>query len=272
VNVGLKPLRVLQRSLKDVQQASSQRLQGEFPAEVQPLVDDFNRVLDQNREVVERARTQAGNLAHALKTSLSVLEHAAARVADTDGSTLAQQVQEQVALARRHIDWHLARARVSATQRLPGQRTDVAVVIAGLVRVMERVHAGRVINITAHMPATPLFFAGEEQDLHEMLGNLLDNACKWASARVVLTAGLVPDTEPPVFCVLVEDDGPGINAADLQAVVARGVRLDVSVPGTGLGLAIVQDLAGLYGGQLSLQNAESGGLKIRLSLPAASPE
>ncbi|MDO8304925.1 sensor histidine kinase [Herminiimonas sp.] len=272
VAVGLKPLRALQRSLKDVQQASSQRLQGEFPAEVQPLVDDFNRVLDQNREVVERARTQAGNLAHALKTSLSVLEHAAARVADADGSTLAQQVQEQVALARRHIDWHLARARVSATQRLPGQRTDVAVVIAGLVRVMERVHAGRVINITTHMPATPLFFAGEEQDLHEMLGNLLDNACKWASARVVLTAGLVPAAEPPVFCVVVEDDGPGINAADLQAVVARGVRLDESVPGTGLGLAIVQDLAGLYGGQLSLQNAESGGLKITLSLPAASPE
>lgn len=272
VAVGLKPLRALQRSLKDVQQASSPRLQGEFPAEVQPLVDDFNRVLDQNREVVERARTQAGNLAHALKTSLSVLEHAAARVADADGSTLAQQVQEQVALARRHIDWHLARARVSATQRLPGQRTDVTVVIAGLVRVMERVHAGRAINITAHMPATPLFFAGEEQDLHEMLGNLLDNACKWASTRVVLTAGLVPDTEPPVFCVLVEDDGPGINAADLQAVVARGVRLDESVPGTGLGLAIVQDLAGLYGGQLSLQNAESCGLKIRLSLPAASPE
>lgn len=268
VSVGLKPLRTLQRSLRDVQQARSARLQGVFPSEVQPLVDDFNRVLDQNREVLERARTQAGNLAHALKTPLSVLDHAASVELDKDGSALARHVQEQVRAARRHIDWHLARARVSATQRLPGQRTDVGSVVAGLVRVMERVHAGRGIHIEMQLPELPLYFAGEEQDLHEMLGNLLDNACKWAQARVVVSASPVPGLEPPALRVTVHDDGPGVDDAHRDAVLARGVRLDESVPGTGLGLAIVKELAGLYGGGLELQGNGEGGLSASILLPA----
>lgn len=272
VAVGLKPLRTLQRSLKKVQQASSPRLLGVFPSEVQPLVDDFNRVLDQNHQVVERARTQAGNLAHALKTPLSVLDHAASLEMKKNGSELARQVQEQVIAARRHIDWHLARARASATQRLPGQRTDVAIVVAGLVRVMQRVHATRGIDIEIQMPHLPLYFAGEEMDLQEMLGNLLDNACKWAQSRVSVTAELVPNIQPPEFRVIVVDDGLGIDDAYLNSVMARGVRLDESVPGTGLGLAITHELATLYGGRLDLKRLETGGVNATVQLPATRPD
>ena len=262
VAIGLQPLQALKRSLRDVQQAQTLRLEGHFPAEVQPLVEGFNSVLDRNGEIVARARTQAGNLAHALKTPLSVLECAAQEGA------LARQVHEQVAVARRHIDWHLARSRVAATQRLPGQRTEVAPVLAGLVRVMERVHAHRGIRIEIQMAQPPLFFAGEEQDLQEMLGNLLDNACKWANTRVVVRVACLSQTAPAQLRVEVEDDGPGIRVADLEAAVTRGVRLDESVPGSGLGLAIVHDLVSLYGGGLSLENPNDGGLVASLSLPA----
>jgi signal transduction histidine kinase len=270
VAVGLSPLRAMQRALADVHEGRTQRLQGRFPTEVQPLIDDFNDVLDRNTEVVARARTQAGNLAHALKTPLSVLDQAAAgTLAAAHDSELARLVKEQVGLSRRHIDWHLARARVAATQRLPGQRTAVGPVLAGLVRVMERVHAARGLSITVLAADAPLFFAGEEQDLQEMLGNLLDNACKWAGSSVTVHAEPVRGSAPPQVQIHIQDDGPGIEAAHLASVGARGVRLDESVPGTGLGLAIVQDLVGLYGGDLSLQPAAGGGLRATLRLPAA---
>jgi signal transduction histidine kinase len=268
VAVGLSPLRAMQRALADVNEGRTQRLQGRFPSEVQPLIDDFNDVLDRNTEVVARARTQAGNLAHALKTPLSVLDQAATGTLAVHDSELARLVKEQVGLSRRHIDWHLARARVAATQRLPGQRTALAPVLAGLVRVMERVHAERGIAITVQADVAPLFFAGEEQDLQEMLGNLLDNACKWARSRVTIAARPLAGALPLQLQVRIEDDGPGIGAAHLASVGARGVRLDESVPGTGLGLAIVQDLAGLYGGELTLEPAGGGGLRATLRLPA----
>ena len=271
VAVGLRPLQALQRGLQDVQQARTTRLQGAFPAEMQPLVDDFNAVLERNAEVVERARTQAGNLAHALKTPLSVLENAACAPAPSDGAALAALaalVREQVQVARRHIDWHLARSRVAASAHLPGQRTALEPVVGGLVRVMNKVHAGRGVDITVALPDAPLFFAGEAQDLQEMPGNLLDNACKWAQSTVRLQAQVLGG-QPSQMVVSVEDDGPGIGAAQRAQAVERGVRLDETVPGTGLGLAIVQDLAALYGGRLDLEPADLGGLRVVLVLPAA---
>ncbi len=269
VTVGLRPLKALQRGLQDVQQARATQLQGSFPAEVQPLVDDFNSVLARNAEVVERARTQAGNLAHALKTPLTVLEQTA-RVQPTGAEGFSSLVHEQVQVARRHIDWHLARARMAASQRLPGRRTALEPVVAGLVRVMAKVYAERGLQITSQLPQVPLFFAGEEQDLQEMLGNLLDNACKWARSQVELRAQPNPLEDPPQLCITVDDDGPGIGAEHRARALARGGRLDEAVPGTGLGLAIVQDLAHLYGGRLDLQPAGlCGGLRVVLSLPAA---
>lgn len=265
--VGLRPLRRLQGDLQALQNARATTLGGPYPSEIQPLVEDFNRVLEQNRRVVERARTQAGNLAHALKTPLAVLDQAAARAAAGPEAELARLVGEQVGLARRQVDWHLARARMSATRQVPGQRCEVLACVRGLVRVMEKVHAARALHIRVD-EASVTFFAGEEQDLQEMLGNLLDNACKWARGEVVVTVTQPGGERPARLCVRIEDDGPGIDAARLTEVVARGARLDESVPGSGLGLAIVQELAGLYGGSLQLRRAPAGGLAVVLDLPA----
>lgn len=272
VAVGLRPLKALQRGLQDVQQARATQLRGTFPAEVQALVDDFNAVLARNAEVVDRARTQAGNLAHALKTPLTVLDQAArAQPRASRGEELAALVREQVQVARRHVDWHLARARMAASGRLPGQRTAIEPVMSGLVRVMNKVHAQRGLSIGVELPPSPVFFAGEIQDLQEMLGNLLDNACKWA--RTTIQVGVRREYAGPAapqLVIEVEDDGPGIGATQHAQALQRGVRLDEAVPGTGLGLAIVQELAALYGGQLDLALADRlGGLRAVLRLPAA---
>ncbi|MFC5497184.1 sensor histidine kinase [Caenimonas terrae] len=270
VGIGLKPLRALQDAVQGVRQASAGRLHGRFPSEVQPLVDDFNAILDDQAAGLARARTHAGNLAHALKTPLSVIDQAAARALRTHDSELARVVQEQLGLAMRQIDWHLARSRVAATRRLPGLRTPIGPAIAGLVRVMERVHAQRGLRIRVAPCAQQLSFAGEAQDLQEMLGNLLDNACKWAAAEVKVWVEAAAIDTRAALAVHIEDDGPGIAAADVETVRARGVRADETVPGSGLGLAIVQDLVGLYGGRLDLEPAAPRGLHAVLLLPAAA--
>lgn len=268
VAVGLSPLRAMQRALQEVHEGRTPRLLGRFPTEVQPLIDDFNGVLDRNAEVVARARTQAGNLAHALKTPLSVLDQAAAQAqngAPASGD-LVRLVQEQVALSRRQIDWHLARARVAASQRLPGQRTPLAPVLSGLLRVMERIHAQRGLVLRCDEVPEKWAFAGEEQDLQEMLGNVLDNACQWAHGSVQVQAGRA-DGE---LTITVDDDGPGIAPELRASVLARGVRLDETTPGSGLGLAIVADLVELYGGSIRLDASPQGGLRVRFSLPATA--
>ena len=274
VAVGLAPLRALQRALSAVHDGRSQRLEGSFPSEVQPLIDDFNTVLERNAEVVARARTQAGNLAHAIKTPLAAIAQAAAAAAvhqrPDAAATLAPLVQEQVSIARRHIDWHLARSRVAAAQGLPGARTAVAPVIDGLIRVMERVHAERGVRLSFDPPDPGLAFAGEAQDLQEILGNVLDNACKWSRKAVHVCASASIEAGTPRLRIVVEDDGPGIAPERRASVMARGVRLDESMPGSGLGLAIVNELVDLYGGRLILASAAAGGLRVELILPAAS--
>ena len=262
VAVGLAPLKAMQRGLQRVRAGEEQRLVGRFPSEVQPLIDEFNGVLDRNAEVVERARAQAGNLAHALKTPLAILGQAARQAGPSELSTL---VGEQVRVAERHMQWHLARARAAATQRVPGQRTSVEPVLAGLVRAMNRLHADRHLDLAIEDVPAGLAFAGEEQDLQEMLGNLLDNACRSARSAVFVRAR----RDGAWLRIAVDDDGPGIPAEQRACVLQRGVRLDESTAGSGLGLAIVVDLARLYGGDLALETADAGGLAARLSLPAA---
>jgi signal transduction histidine kinase len=267
VAVGLAPLRALQRTLTALHEGRSARLDGAVPAEVQPLVDGFNRVLDRNDEVVARARTQAGNLAHAIKTPLAALAQAAqaARRPGAEAAALAAQVDEQVALAQRQVDWHLRRARAAAAQGRPGLRAPVAEAAEGLLRVMRRVHAGRGLVLHTDGIAPGLHVAGEAQDLQEMLGNLVDNACQWARHEVRLAAR----AEGNRLRLEVDDDGPGIAPTQRDAALARGGRLDESVPGSGLGLAIVQELAQLYGGELRLEASPLGGLRAVLLLPAA---
>lgn len=264
VSVGLAPLRALRAALSRVRAGDAQRLDGNFPVEVMPLVAEFNTVLSHNAEVVERARTHAGNLAHALKTPLSVMANAA-QAGTAKDPDLARLVVEQTAVARRQVDYHLTRAQAAAATRMPGARTALLPVVEGLVRAMQRIHAERAITISVQQPwPAALAFRGETQDLQEMLGNLLDNACKWAEQRVEVRV----QTGGDMLTITLDDDGPGLEAEQRQAVLRRGVRADEQVPGSGLGLSIVDDLARLYGGQVALLDSPLGGLRAALTLPA----
>ncbi len=272
VYVGLAPLRHLRAALGRLRSAEAQRLEGDFPDEIMPLIDDFNSVLAQNAEVIERARTQAGNLAHALKTPLSVIANAAGSREITHAE-LGRLVGEQVDVARRQIDYHLARAQAAATTRLPGVRTALAPLVEGMARAMRRIHAERQLELNVQSFPEATCFRGEGQDLQEMLGNLLDNACKWASRRVELSIGVSVNVgaNGALLTLTVDDDGPGLAADQRAAVMRRGVRADEQVPGSGLGLAIVDDLARLYGGKVELADSPLGGLRVVLTLPAAQP-
>lgn len=261
--LGLAPLRRLQRAVQQVRAGDAQQLEGEFPAELHPLVQDFNGVLLQNEQVVQRARQTAGNLAHAIKTPLAVLANAAAQPRG-ELPAFAALVDEQVRSARAQVEWHLARARMGGSG-VPGLRSPVAPVLEGLLRVMRKVYAGRELRFDCDLAPDALAFAGESQDLHEMLGNLLDNACKWAQGRVAVQAR----AEGRRLLVTVDDDGPGLGAAERERVFERGIRADERQPGSGLGLAIVREVAQLYQGQVRLEASALGGLRASLELPLA---
>lgn len=263
VVVGLAPLRSMQDALARVRHGDASNMEGSFPNEILPLVNEFNSVLAQNAKVVERARTQAGNLAHALKTPLSVLANAA-NAPGTRNDKLACFVTSQVDAIRRHVDYHLSRAQAAASTQVPGMRTDVASAIDGLVRVMQRVHAERHLEFVVLPGDASLAFRGEEQDLQEMLGNLIDNAAKWARSRIEIQVS----QEAGRLGVKIDDDGKGVAEAERERVLKRGVRADEHVPGTGLGLAITMDLAQMYGGDLVLNASPLGGLQVSLLLPA----
>ena len=263
VVVGLAPLRTMQDALGRVRHGDARNMEGTFPSEIMPLVNEFNTVLVQNADVVERARTQAGNLAHALKTPLSVLANAAHAPGKRDDD-LARLVASQVDTVRKQVDYHLSRAQAAASVQVPGMRTAVEPVIQGLVRVMRRVHVDRQIEIVLLPDPANLVFRGEEQDLQEMLGNLIDNASKWARSRIEIQVS----DESGKLRVRIDDDGKGIAETERDHVLKRGVRADEQVPGTGLGLAITADLARMYGGDLVLAQSSLGGLQASLILPA----
>jgi signal transduction histidine kinase len=238
---------------------------GEFPSEVAPLARELNQVLDINREITTRARRQVGNLAHALKTPLSVLLNEAAN----DRSLLSDMVREQTAIMRDQVQYYLDRARAAARAATIGNITDVEPVIESFVRIFEKICRDRGVAFTAHI-GTNLRFRGEKQDLEEMVGNLVDNAGKWAQTAVGITvnAGAIHADGMPTLEILVDDDGPGLTVEARQEVTKRGRRLDETKPGSGLGLSIVVDLATLYGGALELLDSPEGGLRARLVLPA----
>ena len=261
VAVGLAPLRALQGAVTALREGRARRIAADAPTELWPLVQGFNDVLARNEDMVERARQQAGNLAHAVKTPLAVM----AQAASGEASALGQVVREQTEAARRQVDWHLARARANAHQAFGAEPVALAPVVAGLLRVMTRVFAARGLRLHTRGVDPDARSICAEQDLQDMLGNVLDNACKWARSEVVV--GL--EAQPGAWCVVVDDDGPGVEPARRGAVLARGVRLDETVPGSGLGLHIVQELAQVYGGALALDDSPLGGLRVRLSLPAA---
>jgi signal transduction histidine kinase len=264
VRFGLAPLKRISESLAAIRAGTAERLEGKFPVEIEPLARETNALLEANREIVERARTHVGNLAHALKTPLSVIvNEATARGDDPFGA----KVTEQADIMRDQIARHLERARLAARLKVVGSITEVVPVVTALTRTMEKIYQRRGVAIDLDAP-TPVRFRGERQDLEEMVGNLVDNACKWAQMRV--SVEVVPDTAvQPMVRIVVDDDGPGLNPAQRDQVARRGQRLDETKPGSGLGLSIVLELSTLYGGSLTLSTAPIGGLRAELVLPAA---
>ncbi len=261
---GLRPLRQIRAALTDIRLGRAARLEGSFPSEVNPLAEELNAVLDHNAEVVERARTQVGNLAHALKTPLTVLANEATSVAKSGDDPLAENVSRQTALMQRHVEHYLARARTAAAGRVIGARVDAAEVVRDLKRALAKMYAARGLTI-ADAGDAPRMVQGEREDVEEMIGNLMDNACKWARGRVAVAA----ESDGNSVRITVDDDGPGMPADEHERVTRRGARLDESVSGSGLGLAIVADMVKLYGGTLNFETSPLGGLRVNLSLPAA---
>jgi signal transduction histidine kinase len=262
VRVGLQPLRRVSEALARIRDGKARRLDGQFPSEIAPLAGELNSLIEHSTEVVGRARTHVSNLAHFLKTPLTVLSSEAA----ANPGPLSDAVSRQVGTMRRQVDHYLARARAAGALDVLGNRTQVKPVLDDLARVLKRIHAERALTITIECPAA-LAFRGERQDLEEMAGNLIDNACKWAHTKIAVHAQRTAGTR---LQLVVEDDGPGLEPEDRARVVERGERLDESVPGSGLGLSIVRDIAKLYGGGVFLEESALGGLKVRLELPAIS--
>jgi signal transduction histidine kinase len=265
VRIGLRPLSRLRASLQAVRQGDAERIDEALPREIAPLAVELNALIVSNREIVERARTHVGNLAHGLKTPLSVI----ANEARASGGPLADKVSEQAAIMSTQIQHHLERARMAAQHRVIGVSCETEPVLARLIRAMGKIYRDKGVEIGFHQDGE-LRFRGESQDLEEMCGNLIDNACKWAASRVRVT--VAPENDPAtrrdMLSVTVEDDGPGLTPEQRSEAVKRGRRLDETVPGTGLGLSIVADLAALYGGSFALETSAMGGLRARLVLPA----
>jgi signal transduction histidine kinase len=246
-----------------VRTGEAPRIAGQYPPDLAPLAGELNQLIDANREILERARTQVGNLAHALKTPLSVMMNEAAAA---EGQ-LPDIVQTQAAVMRDQVQYYLDRARAAALSGALGGVTEIAPSLDALIRTFTKISQDRDIAGSHDVPAG-LRFRGERQDFEEMLGNLLDNAFKWAASTVKVSSEPQDDAAMERVALVIDDDGPGLPDNAKVEVLKRGRRLDETTPGSGLGLSIVVDLAKLYGGELTLETSPLGGLRARLSLPS----
>ncbi len=261
---ALSPLALLRSHLASLREGRETRLGGNYPQEVQPLVDDLNALLAHREATVQRALAKAGDLAHGLKTPLAVLSQEAARAQCAGQTELAASIGQQVERMRRQVNYHLAQARAVASGAALGAHASVRESADGLARTLLRLHADRGLTIAVDVNAAHDVRV-QREDLDEMLGNLLDNACRFARSQVSIAS---TRRDGAIVIVTVDDDGPGLEPSMREAVLQRGVRADEASPGSGLGLAIVRDLAELYGGSIALKSAESGGLRAQLTLPA----
>lgn len=266
VRIGLEPLHELQRDIAAVRRGDADRLDGDYPAEIQPVTDELNALVDHNREVVERARRHVGNLAHALKTPIAVLKNAAA--SGGEDAVMKQSIEEMEAFVERQ----LRRARVAARAEASAgatiaYRTPVLQNLEDLVFMMEQKYDSTKAMDISIEAETDVTFRGEREDLLEMAANLIDNACKYGASQVIVR--LLPAFDSKgLFEIVVEDDGPGLSDAEIARAMERGARLDEAAPGQGLGLSILKETVELYAGELIFERGQLGGLKARLRLPA----
>nr|WP_321440323.1 ATP-binding protein [uncultured Hyphomonas sp.] len=257
IRYSLRPLVKLGHDIAEIREGTRLKLADDYPSEVQPLTEELNKLVDHNRQVVERARTHVGNLAHALKTPIAVLRNEA-----TGETQLDDVVRRQVDSMQTNVEHYLKRARMAARAEALGARTEVRPVLDGIARLMNRLYDAKGIDVTV-FGGEEAVFRGEQQDLEEMVGNLMENACKWARADVQVNVA----DDVAELRIEVDDDGPGLTGEEREGALKRGVRLDETTPGTGLGLSIVTELAELHKGVLELDEAPAGGLRARLRFP-----
>lgn len=271
VRFGLVPLRTLEGELTKVRQGDAERLVEQYPKEIQPVANELNLLIKDNTEIVERARTQVGNLAHALKTPLSVL----ANEAEMNTNSLASKVSEQTSVMRDQVNLYLDRARRAARARSLGAATNVRDVVDAIARTLQKINSERNIQVSIEVDQR-LKFRGERQDLEEMVGNLLDNAFKWTGGKIAITGRIGQaqsgESGRVWLSLMVSDDGPGLPEGRTEDAMIRGHRLDETKPGTGLGLSIVSETAAMYDGSLKLDRAKLGGLTATLVLPATGQD
>ncbi len=256
---GLHPLKRAREALAAVREGKAHRLDGTFPQEIEPLANEMNALIDNNRRIVERSRTQVGNLAHSLKTPLSVIINEGRELGGRPGKLVGEQAQAMQA----QIQHYLQRARIAAQRDSVVFRAPVLPVIERMLRVMRKLNPDKVIGLEGH--AAEVMFAGESEDFEEILGNLLENAAKWGKKRIRISV----EASNSTFSVSIADDGAGLGDDQMAEALKRGRRLDETKPGTGLGLAIVADTVREYGGELNLGRSDLGGLDVRFKLPRA---
>ncbi len=258
--LGLRPLSRVRRALAEIRSGSAQRLDGSFPAEIAPLADETNALIESNRRIVERSRTQVGNLAHSLKTPLAVLLNEGAAMGGQKGGLIV----DQATAMQSQVEHYLQRARVAAQRDSVLFRTPVVATLERLVRVLAKLN--RHLDISLDAPDDEIVFSGEKEDFEELVGNLLENATKWGRSAVKVSVRRDGDDKKPGFVLTIEDDGPGIPEDQARLAMKRGQRLDETKPGTGLGLAIVADLVKEYGGSFELGRSGEGGLRAVIRL------
>jgi len=258
IRLALRPIKQISEGISDIHQGKIDQIEGEFPRGLQPLVDELNHLLDHNSVLLRRARNQLGDLAHSVKNPLTVINNEARSMGTPQGSLILQQSADIAS----SIEHHLSRARAFGTTNVLGSRARVRPVAEDLEFAMKRIHQKKHLDFDLSGIGN-CSVRCETQDLEEMLGNLLDNACKWANGKVYVHCTCVDGHS----CIYVEDDGPGIPDDKMEQVLQRGQRLDESMEGHGLGLGIVQDLVELYRGRLSLGKSAHGGLRACLELP-----
>ena len=260
--LGLRPLHAVSQSLKLIREGKSSRLEGGFPPEIAPLANEMNALIDNNRRIVERSRTQVGNLAHALKTPLAVMSNEGQAMGGKKGAVIAEQTRAM----QEQIQRYLQRARIGAQRGSVVYRAPIAPILAPTLRAFQKLNPD--IRFHFDLPEEELVFAGEGEDFQEVIGILLDNAAKWGKNRVELKAAKARSASgAPMFSVEIADDGPGLTPEQIAAGIKRGRRMDESTPGNGLGLAIVADTVREYGGELKLATAALGGLSVTFTLP-----
>ena len=263
--LALRPIGRLEKAIERVREGDSENVTGQYPRELAPLADEVNELLRSNTQIIERARSQVGNLAHGLKTPLAVLRNEASLAKDTPlGKVVLSEGDKMSQLVTTYLD----RARIAARSAVVGKKADATHVMLRLARVMEKLNPKITIAFVRPDASLP-WFRGDEGDLEEMAGNLLDNACKWSNGKIGISMFAERSPQGSMLLIKVEDDGPGLTEEESEKVLRRGVRLDEKTPGSGLGLDIVKELVDVYGGTLQLKQSVLGGLLAELRLPAA---